>query len=78
MVYLHKFHNATIEARINDIVFIKRLNYERAHGPYTCKQLHDMGYRLVVDEPKDDTVELTIDDIAKKFNIDPSKVKIKK
>ena len=61
-----------IAARINDIVFINRLDMELAAGPYTCQQLYDMGCRLVLDEPKDDTVELTIDEIAKKFEVDPS------
>lgn len=45
---------------------------------YTCNELYDEGWRLVADpEPEDDTVELTLDQIAEKFGIEPGKLRIK-
>lgn len=46
---------------------------------YTCNGLYNEGWRLVADpEPEDDTVELTLDQIADKFGIEPGKLRIKK
>lgn len=46
---------------------------------FTCNELYNEGYRLVADpEPEDETVELTLDQIADKFGIEPGKLRIKK
>ena len=50
-----------------------------ASSNYTCDELYDGGWRLVADpEPEDETVELTLDQIADKFGTEPSKLRIKK
>lgn len=47
---------------------------------YTCDELYNSGWRLVAEpEPEDDSiVELTIEEIAEKFGINPDKIRIKK
>ncbi len=46
---------------------------------FTCDELYRNGWRLVADpEPDDETVELTMDQIADKFGIEPGKLRIKK
>lgn len=46
---------------------------------FTCDELYDDGWRLVADpEPEDETVELTMDEIAKKVGIPVEKLRIKK
>lgn len=46
---------------------------------YTCDELYDAGWRLVADpEPEDETVELTMDEIAKKVGVPVEKLRIKK
>lgn len=47
-----------------------------ATGNYTCDELYNEGYRLVVKE--DLPVEVTIDEIAKWKGVDPSAIKVKK
>lgn len=50
-----------------------------ASANYTCDELYDNGWRLVADpEPEDETVELTLDQIADKFGVEPGKLRIKK
>lgn len=50
-----------------------------ATGNYTCNELYRRGFRLVADpEPEDETVELTLDQIAKKVGIPVEKLRIKK
>lgn len=45
----------------------------------TCDELYLCGYRLVADpEPEDETVELTMDEIAEKVGIPVEKLRIKK
>lgn len=51
----------------------------RATTNYTCDELYSYGFRLVADpEPEDETVELTMDEIAEKFGIKPENLRIKK
>lgn len=51
----------------------------RASTNYTCDELYDEGFRLVAEpEPEDDTVELTMDEIAKKVGVPVEKLRIKK
>lgn len=46
---------------------------------YTCNELYKKGWRLVADPaPEDETVELTMDEIAAKFGIKAEKLRIKK
>lgn len=62
----------------NDKVVICEDAEERA-AVFTCNELYNEGYRLVADpEPDDDTVELTLDQIADKFGIETDKLRIKK
>lgn len=51
----------------------------RASTNYTCDELYDEGFRLVAEpEPEDETVELTLDQIADKLGVEPGKLRIKK
>lgn len=51
----------------------------KAYGPFICDELYDGGWRLVADpEPEDETVELTMDEIAKKVGVPVGKLRIKK
>ena len=46
---------------------------------YTCNELYDAGWRLVANPaPEDDTVELTMDEIAAKVGVPVDKLRIKK
>lgn len=46
---------------------------------FTCEDLYNKGFRLVADpEPEDETVELTMDEIAEKVGIPVEKLRIKK
>ena len=45
---------------------------------YTCNELYDKGFRLVADPIEEETVELTMDEIAKKVGIPVKKLRIKK
>lgn len=50
-----------------------------ASSNFTCDELYYGGWRLVADpEPEDDTVELTMDEIAKKVGVPVEKLRIKK
>lgn len=50
-----------------------------ATSNYTCDELYDGGFRLVSDpEPEDDTVELTMDEIAANVGVPVEKLRIKK
>lgn len=50
-----------------------------ASSNYTCDELYDDGWRLVADpEPGDETVEMTLDEIAKKVGVPVDKLRIKK
>jgi hypothetical protein len=53
---------------------------ERVSFNYTCDELHDLGWRLDEKpiEEKPETIVLTMDEIAKKFNIPVEQLKIKK
>lgn len=52
---------------------------EECAAVFTCNELYNEGYRLVADpEPEDETVELTLDEIAEKFGIKPENLRIKK
>lgn len=63
--------------RAGELVVCKSKN--KATGVYTCDQLYDYGFRLVADpEPEDETLELTLDEIAEKFGIKPENLRIKK
>lgn len=60
-------------------VVICKYDDEGATNPYTCDELYNEGWRLVADpEPVDETVELTLDEIAEKFGINPKNLRIKK
>lgn len=50
----------------------------RAGSPYTCDELHKNGWRLVDEPAPEDTVELTMNQIAEKFGIKVEKLRIKK
>lgn len=46
---------------------------------YTCNELYDEGWRLVSDpDPEEDTVELTMDQIAERVGVPVEKLRIKK
>jgi len=45
---------------------------------YSCDGLYAMGYRLIVPEAEKPILTVSMDDIAKKFGVDVSKLKIKK
>lgn len=52
---------------------------DQATSNYTCDELYNSGCRLVADpEPEDETVELTMDEIAEKVGIPVEKLRIKK
>lgn len=51
-------------------------NFDIAYKFYTQFELDDMGYKLYTEEPEDLT-ELTLEEVAKKFNVDVSKLRIK-
>lgn len=64
--------------RSGNLVVCKRQD-GRASANYTCDELYDNGWRLVADpEPEDETVELTLDEIAKKVGVPVEKLRIKK
>lgn len=61
--------------KLGDIVFISRIDdHDAFYETYTVKDL-DKWFSLF---EKDDTVELSMDEIAKKFKIDVDKLKITK
>lgn len=50
-----------------------------ATSNYTCEDLYNTGFRLVAEPaPEDDTVELTMDEIAEKVGVPVEKLRIKK
>ena len=59
--------------------------FEYSHGYWTKKQFNEKGNQIyfedsngnIVDKRPKQTVEITLDEIAKKFNIDISQVRIK-
>ena len=62
-----------------ELVVCKNIIDKRATSPYTCDELYDSGFRLVVpEEAMEDFVEITIDEIARWKGVDPSLIKIKK
>lgn len=62
-----------------ELVICKNMSDKRATRPYTCDELYDSGFRLVVpEEDIEDFVEITIDEIARWKGVDPSLIKIKK
>lgn len=51
----------------------------RATANHTCDELYGYGFRLVADPtPEDETVELTMDEIAAKVGVPVDKLRIKK
>lgn len=64
--------------RSGELVVCRRQD-EIASSNYTCDELYNAGWRLVADpEPEDETVELTMDEIAKKVGVPVEKLRIKK
>lgn len=64
--------------RSGELVVCKRQD-EKASSNFTCDELYDDGWRLVADpKPEDETVELTMDEIAKKVGVPVEKLRIKK
>lgn len=75
-----KYGSTTREVifRFGELVVCK---YEdgQATNNYTCDELYRKGFRLVAGpDPEDDTVELTMDEIAAKVGVPVEKLRIKK
>lgn len=66
--------------RSGELVILKNLNTDRASSPYTCDELHNAGFRLKATPINDeeDSIEVTIDEIAKLLKTSPEKIRIKK
>lgn len=66
--------------RLNDLVFISEIAFfdKASRGVYHWKELEESGWKIKGEEPKEEVVELTIDQIAEKFGIDPKNVRVKK
>lgn len=64
--------------RCGELVVTKN-EHGKAMENATCNELYNDGFRLVADPaPEDDTVELTMDEIAAKVGIPVEKLRIKK
>lgn len=64
--------------RSGKLVVLEQSN-GKATGNFTCDELFDMGFRFVAEPAtEDDTVELTMDEIAAKVGIPVEKLRIKK
>lgn len=57
-------------------IFSAYNNFDIFGGSYTQKGLDDLGYKIYIEEPEELT-ELTLEEIAKKFKVDVSKLRIK-
>ena len=51
-------------------------DFDKAGANFTQKDLDDMGCKLYT-EDQEDLTELTLEEVAKKFNVDVSKLRIK-
>lgn len=69
-------NNYVVIFRSGDFVVCKNWKNE-ASTNYTCVELYRHGYRLKVDPQEETPVELTMDQIAERFNIPVSNLKIK-
>lgn len=71
----------TIEVifRCGELVVGKFIDTGRALTNYTCDELYEDGYRLIVDPaPEEEIVEVTMDEIAGKMGVPVERLRVKK
>lgn len=71
----------TIEVifRCGELVVGKFIDTGRALTNYTCDELYEDGYRLIVDPaPEEEIVEVTMDEIAEKMGVPVERLRVKK
>lgn len=63
---------------LGEVIFRSRINEFGVFGiGYTVTELKDEGFKLKQEEQPEDTTELTLKEVADKFNIDVDKLRIK-
>lgn len=71
-------HVREVIFRSGELIVCKDEN-GKATANYTCDEIYNYGWRLVADPaPEDETVELTMDEIAAKVGVPVEKLRIKK
>lgn len=71
----------TIEVifRCRELVVGKFIDTGRALTNYTCDELYEDGFRLIVDPaPEEEIVEVTMDEIAEKMGVPVERLRVKK
>lgn len=65
--------------RFGELIVGKFIDTRRALTNYTCDELYEDGFRLIVDPaPEEEIVEVTMDEIAKLKGVPVERLRVKK